>query len=119
MKMKVMIAEKSDITFTNKPDTNCIYAAYAESYGHIIVVTKIPDEMADRGQAYGTVWLYADWLDNLVYRSESLQTLLEEMICDGLEVFEFESELDLAEWCIELFGEANTKVSDYFKKNEY
>jgi hypothetical protein len=117
--MKVKIAEESDTTFTNRADKNNIYAAYYEAYGHIIVVTTIPDSMSDIGVVYGTVWLYADSMDNLNYRHQNLTGILDEMVRDGLEVFEFESELDLAEWCIELFGEANTKVEDYSKKREF
>lgn len=119
MKMKVMIAEESDVVFTNKIDPNCIYAAYAPSEGHIIIITIMPDPMAEEGVVYGTNWLYADKMDHHNYKDRSLQNLLEMMIRDGMEVFEFESELDLGQWCIELFGEANTTVEDYSTKNEF
>lgn len=83
--------EKTKTVTTDNLDDDKIYAAYAKEEGHIILITLI-------SRVYRTVWLFPEQLQNHRYENESLIGIIEYMLSDGYEIFQFEDEMDFTEW---------------------
>ena len=83
-----------------------IYAMYHHEFGQTFVITRDPQDLTtddpDR-LAYNTMPLYADPPEFYAH-SHSLKTLIEELIRQGFEVFQFESELDFTDWIRNIYS---------------
>jgi hypothetical protein len=100
---KVIFKEKVNTVTTAVLHDDKIYAAYVGETGHgdgddhIILITLI-------GDLYRTVWMFPERLQNHRYEHESLTTIIEVLLSNGYEVFQFENETELARWMIEPSG---------------
>ena len=100
MQRKVILEPSDDEIHIDSMYDDCILAAYAEGDGHVMVLTTIDDE-------YRSVWLYTDQMQNFNYSGKDLREIVKEMIEDSLEVFQFDDEIDFANWLVEIFGPDN------------
>ena len=105
MKRKVILEVSDEEIHIDKIYDDCILAAYAEGDGHVMVLTTVDDE-------YRSVWLYTDQMQNYNYRGTDLNEIVREMIEDGLEVLQFEEEIEFSEWLQDIFGPDKPKVAD-------
>ena len=100
-KRKVVERIDADAVAIENVDCDMIYAAKAHDDGHILLITKIMDSRA--GEIYVTVWPYADRMDNHNYEASDLSQIVEQMLNDGYEIYEFEEDRELAKWIMEIF----------------
>ncbi len=99
-KRKVVERIDADAVAIENVDCDMIYAAYAKDDGHILLITRIMD--SKDGEKYITVWPYADRMFNHNYEARDLSQIVEQMLNDGYEVYEFEEDRELATWILEV-----------------
>jgi len=78
-------------------DTDKIYAFYNFSNGHAEVITQIDGE-------YKTVWVYPDEMRHAAYEGDLLRQIIQEILDDGYEVFEFDGEAEFGQWLINCYN---------------
>ena len=79
-----------------------IYAAWTGAEGHSLVIVHDVDQMGISG--FKTQWLYTDEMINNNYSNESIQGLVRDMMKDGWDIYEFETEEEFAEWILSVYN---------------
>lgn len=105
MQRKVILEQSEDEIHIDDVNDDCIIGAYLKEEGHVMVITIVDDE-------YRSVWLYTDQMQENNYSGKDLNEIIKEMIEDGLEVFQFDDELDFANWSVGIFGPDKPKVAN-------
>lgn len=108
MQRKIILEASDEEIHIEDMYDDCILAAYVEGDGHVMVITTIDDE-------YRSVWLYTDQMQNYNYSGKDLKEIVKEMIEDNLEVFQFDDEMDFANWLAETFNPNKPKVAEEVK----
>jgi len=98
--------EPSEITIDHIND-DMIYAMYHHEFGQTFVLTRDPQDLTTDDPsrlAYYTTQLYADPPEFYAH-STSLIALIEDLIGDGYEVFQFDDELDFTDWLRNVYSD--------------
>lgn len=106
MKRQVLLKVIKDVVNVNDVDNINIYAAWSKDNGHVLYLSAVLDNGNTGEEIFITNWIYAERMMDLNYKNESLEKLIEELIQDGYDVFEFENEEDFAEWLLEMYQRA-------------
>jgi hypothetical protein len=94
MKKKVVTTIDNDdlVAINDTTDNENIYAFWSTNDNYAILIRN-----SDTG--YYTNWMFADKMQEECYGPHNkLHDILQELLADGYDVFEFDSDLDFAEW---------------------
>jgi len=96
MPRKVIKESELNCVFSENVSLDMIYAGWVSEEGHIFIINRIHQQ---NGMDFRTNWLFCDEMTTC-YESVNLSDLIEELMGNGYEVFEFQDELELAKWII-------------------
>jgi len=83
-----------------------IYAMYHHEFGQTFVLTRDPQNLTTGDPArlaYNTSPLYSDPPEFYAH-SNRLATLIEDLIMQGYDVFQFDNELDFTDWIRNIYS---------------
>jgi hypothetical protein len=98
---KVVIGSNLNQMTTDELKDDEIYAFYVEDMQTTIIISLNGSRLTDSNESnnhYKTMALYADGLHDWCYEAESLKDIIEELLHDGHEVYNFEDETEFGNW---------------------
>jgi len=96
MKRKVVKQSEALVAIDDTNDDEKIYAFWSSNDNYSIIIRS-----SDVG--YYTTWLFADQIQEDCYGPyNTLHTMLESLLADGHEVYEFSGESEYADWIINM-----------------
>lgn len=93
MKKVVITSKLNQISTDELPDDE-IYAFYVKELDTTVLIILNDNQCK-------TTALYADGLNEWCYEANSLKEIIEEILCDGHEVLNFDDEHDFGRWLAE------------------
>lgn len=101
MKKVILPDTLEDTVYWGEVNEENIYAAYAEEYGHTMLVVKIRN--ASPEEQFRVVWPYSGEMIDMFDGARTLSDMVKNMMEAGYQVYEFDDEYEYAKWILSIF----------------